>query len=95
MASSSHLAEDSSLEEWPRDKILIPHDQAHCTYTLSTLCTKHTLFSHTIESFNLPDEFKLPIAEDWFSVSLRSKEFCGWPKSNEDCLKWLDRVADQ
>ena len=63
MASSSLLAEDSSLEERLGDEILIPHDPAHYTYTLGPICTERPLYSHITESFILPDGFTLPIAK--------------------------------
>ena len=62
--SWSHPTKDSSLEHEPGVKILIPHDQAHYTYILGPLCTKHPLCPHIIESFILPNSFKLPIVED-------------------------------
>ena len=63
MASSSHLVKDSSLEEEPGAKTLNPHNQAHCTYTMGSVCLEHLLFSYITESFIRPSGFKLSIAE--------------------------------
>ena len=95
IASSSCPVQYSSSEEGLRDEILIPHDRAPITYILGPICIECPLYTHITESFILPDGFKLPVTEDWFSLALHPKELCGWPKPSPEYLQWLDRVLEQ
>ena len=87
MASSSRLAESSSSDEGPGDEVLIPHRKASNTYILGPVCTERPLYTHITESFILPDGFRLPLTEEWFSLALRPKELRGWPKPNQEYLQ--------
>ena len=95
MASSSRPMESSSSEEGPGGEVLIPFRKAPNTYILGPVCTERPLYPHITESFILPDGFRLPLTEEWFSLALRPKELRGWPKPNREYLQWLDRVSDQ